>query len=129
MELEPWQPGVARLVMTTITLCQLDDIADGGALGLPEQQQLHPAGLVAVRRGEHAWVYVNRCPHFSVPLNYQPQTFCTYRGKVLMCAHHSALFRFEDGHCIDGPCKGAGLEQVPARVANGYLLMDEPNPQ
>jgi nitrite reductase/ring-hydroxylating ferredoxin subunit len=29
-----------------------------------------------------------------------------------MCAHHSALFRFEDGKCIDGPCKGASLDAV-----------------
>ena len=38
--------------MNTITLCRLEDIADGGALGLPQHQQLHPAGLVAVRQGE-----------------------------------------------------------------------------
>ncbi|WP_397448915.1 Rieske (2Fe-2S) protein [Pseudomonas sp. NA-150] len=110
--------------MSSISLCQLDDIADGGALGLPEQQRLHPAGLIAVRRGDEAWVYVNRCPHFSVPLNFQPQTFCTYRSKILMCAHHSAMFRFEDGQCVDGPCKGAQLEQVAVRVVEGTVLMD-----
>lgn len=110
--------------MTDITLCQLDDIADGGALGLPQHQQLHPAGLVAVRQGEQAWVYINRCPHFSVPLDFRPQEFCTYRGKVLMCAHHSAMFRFEDGHCVDGPCKGAQLEAVAVRRVGNSLVME-----
>jgi len=110
--------------MITITLCQLDDIADGGALGLPQHQQLHPAGLVAVRQGQQVWVYVNRCPHFSVPLDYRPLEFCTFRGKVLMCAHHSAMFRFDDGQCIDGPCKGAQLESVPVRWVENHLLMD-----
>ena len=110
--------------MSTITLCQLDDIADGGALGLPQHRQLHPSGLVAVRQGEQVWVYVNRCPHFSVPLDFNPQRFCTYRGNVLMCAHHSALFRFADGHCIDGPCKGAQLEAVPVRWVDRRLVMD-----
>lgn len=109
--------------MTTITLCQLDDIPDGGALGLPDHQQLHPAGLIAVRRGTQAWVYVNRCPHFSVPLDYRPQDFCTYRGQFLMCAHHSAVFRFEDGHCVDGPCKGAHLESVEVRCSAGQLVI------
>jgi len=33
-----------------------------------------------------------------------------------MCAHHSALFRFDDGLCIDGPCAGAALEAVPVEV-------------
>ncbi len=110
--------------MTAITLCRLDDIADGGALGLPQHQQLHPAGLVAVRQGEQVWVYVNRCPHFSVPLDFNPQQFCTYRGKVLMCAHHSAMFRYDDGHCIDGPCKGAQLEAVPVRWVDDRLVME-----
>jgi protocatechuate 3,4-dioxygenase beta subunit len=66
----------------------------------------------------------NRCPHFSVPLDYRPQEFCTYRGKILMCAHHSAMFRFEDGHCIDGPCKGAQLEPVPVRWVEDQLVME-----
>jgi nitrite reductase/ring-hydroxylating ferredoxin subunit len=110
--------------MITIPLCRLDDIADGGALGLPQHQQLHPAGLVAVRQGEQVWVYVNRCPHFSVPLDFNPQQFCTYRGKVLMCAHHSAMFRFDDGHCIDGPCKDAQLEAVPVRWVDDRLVME-----
>ncbi|WP_166362593.1 Rieske (2Fe-2S) protein [Pseudomonas akapageensis] len=109
--------------MSTIILCQLDDIADGGALGLPQHTQRSPQGLVAVRRGDQAWVYVNRCPHFSVPLNYHPEVFCTYRGQVLMCAHHSAMFSFESGMCVDGPCKGAALEQVPVQLIDGKLQM------
>lgn len=123
MELESWQPGIAGQLMTAITLCLMDDIADGGALGLPEHQQLHPAGLVAVRQGEQVRVYINRCPHFSVPLDYRPQEFCTYRGRFLMCAHHSAVFRFEDGHCIDGPCKGASLEPVTVENVAGRVVM------
>ncbi|AIG01941.1 protein PnpX2 [Pseudomonas fluorescens] len=110
--------------MTTITLCRLEDIADGGALGLPEHQHLHPSGLVAVRQGMDVWVYINRCPHFSVPLNYHPQEFCTYRGKILMCAHHSAMFRFEDGGCIDGPCKGAQLAPVSVRRVGDRVVLD-----
>ncbi|MFK3818056.1 Rieske (2Fe-2S) protein [Pseudomonas sp. NPDC089407] len=110
--------------MNTITLCQLEDIADGGALGLPDHAQLHPSGLVAVRQAQSVWVYLNRCPHFSVPLNYRPQTFCTYRGKVLMCAHHSAMFRFEDGMCVEGPCQGARLDSVQVRVEAGSVVMD-----
>ena len=111
-----------------IVLCTLDDISDGGALGLPEQQQLDPQGLILVRRGDEAWAYVNRCPHFSVPLNFQPQTFCTYRSKILMCAHHSAMFRFEDGHCVDGPCKGAQLQAVPVRVVDGHIVLESAEP-
>ncbi|BFT64315.1 Rieske 2Fe-2S domain-containing protein [Pseudomonas moorei] len=112
--------------MNNLALCHIDEIEDGGALGLPGQQPLQPEGIVVVRRGEEVWAYVNRCPHFSVPLNFLPQTYCTYRSKIIMCAHHSAMFRYEDGHCVDGPCKGAQLEPVLIRVVERVVMLDEP---
>ncbi|EMQ5443608.1 Rieske (2Fe-2S) protein [Pseudomonas aeruginosa] len=104
-------------------LCALEEIPDGGARGLQLFFGDERLSLVAVRRGGQAWVYRNRCPHFSVPLDFRPGEFCTYRGEVLMCAHHSALFRFEDGLCIDGPCAGAALEGLHCRVEAGLLLL------
>ncbi|BAN48909.1 Rieske (2Fe-2S) protein [Metapseudomonas resinovorans] len=100
-------------------LCALEAIADGGALAVEGAD----APLVLVRRGEEVWAYRNRCPHFSVPLDYRPGEFSTYRGQVLMCAHHSALFRFEDGHCIEGPCAGSRLEAVPVRVLERRVML------
>jgi nitrite reductase/ring-hydroxylating ferredoxin subunit len=34
------------------------------------------------------------------------------------------MFRFDDGHCIDGPCKGAQLEAVPVRWVDDRLVME-----
>ncbi|MDH4869747.1 Rieske (2Fe-2S) protein [Pseudomonas sp. BN515] len=104
-------------------LCALDAIADGGALALDAELEGKALPLVLVRRGEEVWGYRNRCPHFSVPLDFRPGEFCTYRSQVLMCAHHSALFRFEDGHCIEGPCEGSRLEPVPVRVVEGRVVV------
>ncbi|KOR09093.1 Rieske (2Fe-2S) protein, partial [Burkholderia cenocepacia] len=79
--------------------------------------------VIVVRRGAQVWAYVNRCPHFSVPLDFVPGTVSCYRSQVLMCAHHSALFRFDDGVCIDGPCTGAGLETVAVEVdASAWIV-------
>jgi nitrite reductase/ring-hydroxylating ferredoxin subunit len=102
-------------------LCELTAIADGGALALDAPQD--GLSLVLVRRGKEVWAYRNRCPHFSVGLDYRPGEFSTYRGQVLMCAHHSALFRFEDGHCIEGPCEGSRLDAVPVRVVEGRVVL------
>lgn len=104
-------------------LCELAAIADGGALALEAELEGHAQPVVLVRRGEEVWGYRNRCPHFSVPLDYRPGEFCTYRGQVLMCAHHSAMFRFEDGHCIEGPCEGSRLEAVPVKVVEGRVVL------
>lgn len=104
--------------MDTVSLCRLDAVPDGGAC-------VADAGLaddvVIVRRGRQAWAYINRCPHFSVCLDYEPGDVLTYGGKVLMCAHHSALFRFEDGQCIEGPCTGAALTPVAIRIVDGEV--------
>jgi nitrite reductase/ring-hydroxylating ferredoxin subunit len=96
-------------------LCALDDIPDGGALEVPPERP-GVAPVVVLRRGEHAWAYRNVCPHFSIPLNYEPNTFWAYDAELLMCAHHSAMFRFEDGVCVDGPCQGAALTPVEIRI-------------
>jgi nitrite reductase/ring-hydroxylating ferredoxin subunit len=104
-------------------LCALEAIADGGALALDAEREGQSLALVLVRRGGEVWGYRNRCPHFSVPLDFHPGEFCTYRSQVLMCAHHSALFRFEDGHCIEGPCEGSRLEAVPVRLVEGRVIL------
>ncbi|MFM0052281.1 Rieske (2Fe-2S) protein [Caballeronia grimmiae] len=96
----------------------LTSIPDGGAKEIRE-------GLLILRRGDDAWAYRNVCPHFSVPLNYEPDTFCTYESRVLMCAHHSAMFRFEDGLCVDGPCSGARLTPVAITIHDNNIFIDE----
>jgi len=62
--------------------------------------------------------YHNSCPHFSVPLNAEPGKFYCF-GDLIMCAHHSSMFRIADGYCEDGPCAGATMEAVPVTVTDG----------
>ncbi|WP_232232462.1 MULTISPECIES: Rieske (2Fe-2S) protein [unclassified Cupriavidus] len=100
-------------------LCHLEDIADGQSLAI----QTATEHLVLVRRGTQVWAYVNRCPHFSIPLDFVPGTIHTYEAEVLMCAHHSALFRFHDGVCIDGPCQGSALASRAVRVVQGKVFL------
>ncbi|MEX3846151.1 MULTISPECIES: Rieske (2Fe-2S) protein [unclassified Paraburkholderia] len=97
--------------MQTVCLCCLDDVPDGGARVIDAALAGRP--VVVVRRAGEVWAYANRCPHFSVPLDYEPGHVPTYRAQVIMCAHHSALFRFEDGQCVEGPCAGAKLDAIP----------------
>ncbi|RKP56793.1 Rieske (2Fe-2S) protein [Pararobbsia silviterrae] len=93
----------------THALCALDAIPDGGGRAVALDSK---TSCVVLRRGDAVWAYENRCPHFSIPLDFEPGQFCTYDSALLMCAHHSAMFRFEDGHCIDGPCEGAALTRI-----------------
>jgi nitrite reductase/ring-hydroxylating ferredoxin subunit len=105
-------------------LCALADIPDGGG-----REWVRGAGETALRvlllrRETTVWGYLNRCPHFSLPLNYEPDTFCTYDAQSVMCAHHSAMFRFDDGACYDGPCLGHRLMAVPVRCDGESVFWD-----
>jgi nitrite reductase/ring-hydroxylating ferredoxin subunit len=99
-------------------LCALDEIPDGGGIEAA-------AAILVLRRGDAAWAYRNVCPHFSIPLNYEPNTFWAYGGELVMCAHHSAMFRFEDGLCVDGPCLGASLTPIPIQIEDGNIYINE----
>ncbi|MDR7945063.1 Rieske (2Fe-2S) protein [Achromobacter aegrifaciens] len=104
-------------------LCRVEDIPDGGSL----TAEMGAQPVVLLRRGQTVWGYVNRCPHFSVTLNAADGAVLTYEAQVLMCAHHSALFRFEDGLCIEGPCQGAALDPQPLRVDAGRVYAADSN--
>ena len=78
---------------------------------------------MVARSGEQAWAYVNVCPHFSLPLNSQPNEFLVIGERRVMCAYHCAIFRFEDGHCIEGPAEGLGLEPVAIEVVSGDVVL------
>jgi nitrite reductase/ring-hydroxylating ferredoxin subunit len=104
-------------------------IPDGGACALELRHADGSArGVILVRRGAEVWAYVNRCPHFSLPLDFEPGVFATYDGQIIMCAHHSAMFRYEDGLCVDGPCAGHRLDAVAVQVADGIVRLAPRDP-
>jgi nitrite reductase/ring-hydroxylating ferredoxin subunit len=102
-------------------LGRADAIADGQGVEYkfgPERDEFR---MFVVRRGGALFGYLNICPHFSLPLNYRPDQFTTRDGEIL-CSMHFALFRMEDGVCIDGACPGRSLDPVPIEVTpNGML--------
>ena len=109
--------------MTRLPL-PLTAVPDGGACAV--EQHVDDGGarsVLLLRRGAQVWAYVNRCPHFSLPLDFEPGEFATYEGEVVMCAHHSALFRYDDGLCIDGPCAGHRLDPVAIDITGGVIRL------
>jgi nitrite reductase/ring-hydroxylating ferredoxin subunit len=42
---------------------------------------------------------------------------------VLMCSHHVAMFRLEDGECFDGPCRGSRLTSIAIQNRNGAVCI------
>jgi nitrite reductase/ring-hydroxylating ferredoxin subunit len=103
-------------------LCRLDSIEDGGCTELRCGEAEEDLRVIVVRKAGMAWAYINRCPHFSLPLNAVPNRFLTFPPHRLMCAYHCAVFRFEDGVCIEGPAQGMRLDAIPVTVVGGDVI-------
>ncbi len=94
----------------------LDAVPDGGAVGLDPHPATGTFRLFVVRLGDRLFAYRNRCPHRGLPLD-DAGVFLTDDGRFILCHNHIALFRIDDGACVDGPCGGRGLEPVAIEIA------------
>ncbi len=103
-------------------LCKAAEVPDGGVKEVLYGDGRDALRLILVRSGDGIWAYVNRCPHFLIPMNTGTGDFLV-TDNILWCGQHSAQFRFEDGHCIDGPCKGGDLEPVALRIDGDTLAI------
>lgn len=99
---------------TLVTLCRRDELADGAARGFTVDRRGEPFTLFALRRGDRVDVWQNFCPHLGVELNWAPDHFLTHDGAYYLCGTHGALFRLDDGYCVQGPCQGRSLIRIPA---------------
>ena len=101
-------------------LCALQDIPVDGACGVEIDEQ----SLIAVQWDGQFHVYLNRCPHLGVELNWMPDQFMDSDGALLMCATHGALFAPESGDCLAGPCQGQALSRIPSEIRDDALWAD-----
>ena len=106
-------------------LCPLEGILDGEGREFVFGEEPFPFRMFVVRRGAEAWGYVNSCPHNRTPLNFRPEKFVTCDKTHILCSTHYALFEYEDGYCIDGPCAGQSLEAVPVELREGMIQIAE----
>ena len=112
-------PGAALGIVSELpdglaTLLALD--TGGGAA--------QPFRLLLLRDGAQVRAFVNRCPHFGVPLAAKQSLLISKPGNSLTCNVHYARFRWSDGVCESGECVGEGLMPVPLDVsADGQLYI------
>jgi len=106
-------------------LCALEDITEGGGKEVVFGTGHEAFRVLLLRAGTGAVAYLNCCPHFSLPLNYEPDIFHIFDGEDLMCAHHTAMFKIATGECFDGPCAGAKLTMVPVAVEGETVVVRE----
>jgi len=88
-----------------------------------------PFRLVMLRNGLQVRAFVNRCPHFGVPLAAKQTLLISRPGHSITCNVHYARFRWSDGVCDSGECVGEGLIPVPVDIsANGQITIGSIGP-
>lgn len=109
-------------------ICRLDELLDGGVTlivppGVPTEGPA-PFSLLVLREGDVVRAFLNRCPHFGVPLSRTQQHLKFVSGESLTCNVHYSRFRWRDGLCDRGDCVGDALTAVPVTLAeNGVVLL------
>jgi len=108
---------------TSQILCAVEEIPEGGCKEIRYGEGAYAFSPLVHRSGGHVKAYVNRCPHFSLPLNVRPGEFVMLDGARVMCALHSAVFRLDNGYCEAEPAASSALESVEVVVRNGSVCI------
>jgi nitrite reductase/ring-hydroxylating ferredoxin subunit len=108
---------------TERVLCALDELAEKPCRGFRVGEGPWPLSGFLVRRGNRIRAYLNRCPHAAHPLNLKPHEFLTPDHSLIVCCSHGALFEIETGYCVDGPCAGESLVNIPIEFIGGHVLL------
>ncbi len=116
------EPAAAAAPGRTV-LCRLADVPDGGSNGFAVHCRGALLRFMILRRNDHVFVYVNRCPHAGLPLDFRPGRFLDLERTHSLCTNHGAVFRIEDGFCVSGPCAGESLRRRETEVRNGTVYL------
>lgn len=104
-----------------IRLCNSSEVDEGQSKGFESDG----APLLAVRKDSVLHLYINRCPHRGIPLEWYPDQFLDSSGSLIQCATHGALFLIDSGECVAGPCEGAFLHRVPSIERDGIIWLQK----
>ena len=104
-------------------VCRLDELNDPDSRGLTLCIDGQFYDIFIVCQGQQVFAYLNSCPHTGGPLDWVPDQFLSLDRDYIQCATHYALFRFNDGHCVAGPCDGERLTPVPLVITAGEIVI------
>ena len=117
--------------MAEVWVCRSLELAEGSVrtAQLGHDDDGLPIMALLVRDQSGAIIaYRNLCRHLPVPLDGGTGELLSEDGAHLVCGTHGAIYRLQDGYCVDGPCEGLALQRLFVREENGDLYVsDEPD--
>lgn len=110
-----------RHAVSAHRLCRIDELPQAEGRGFTIRDGGREIHLFVMLKDGRPRAYLNRCPHTGVNLDWTPDRFLDWTGRMIQCSTHGALFRIEDGHCLAGPCAGRSLTAIPVREAGDVI--------
>ncbi|MFK7958146.1 MAG: Rieske (2Fe-2S) protein [Lysobacterales bacterium] len=98
-----------------VTLCAIDELADGEARGFDPYGTGRDA-LFVVRRGEKLFAYRNVCPHQGASMPWRKNAYLNGAATRIVCSAHGAQFEIETGKCMLGAALGRALKPIAIEV-------------
>jgi nitrite reductase/ring-hydroxylating ferredoxin subunit len=109
--------------MQKTEIYKLDDLLDADAKGLVALVGGKQRNIFIARKGEQVFAYLNWCPHNQVLIDQIPNKFFNANKSYIQCSKHGALFKVDDGLCIEGPCEGERLKSLDISIENGIIYL------
>lgn len=107
-------------------LCNSGELRNGGAGVLFDVNYGGQTCLgFAVRARGQVVAYLNRCAHVAMEMDWRPGHFFDASGQWLVCSTHGALYRPQDGVCVQGPCVGKRLQPIDLSERDGVVYWHE----
>lgn len=107
--------------MQPIVVCNLDDLEEGRSFGVDVHENL---ALFVVKKYDQYFVYLNKCPHLGIRLEWQENQFLDMDTELIECSTHGALFEIETGNCIAGPCSGDQLTRISHTIKENQIIVE-----
>lgn len=102
-------------------LFNITDITEDKAKGFT----INEHSLFAVKKDGQIYLYLNKCPHLNINLEFRPDDFLDSENNFIQCVNHGALFEIESGRCIAGPCSGQSLTPVKFKIENDQVFVSD----
>ncbi len=90
-------------------LCVKADLPEQGFKEFKIQTNQGELALFISCQDGETTAYQNKCPHLGVPLNWEANKFYSMEKTHIQCSTHGALFTFDKGLCVAGPCVDQSL--------------------
>lgn len=104
-------------------VCRLEGIPDGSGRVFNLHLDQWRVSLLVLRSGLQCFGYLNRCPHFGMPLSKSNAHLIFEANHWVKCNVHYARFRWNDGFCEAGECAGEYLTRVPLQIVSGEIVV------